>query len=378
MKYNKKFIRGITSFLFVITSFTVFLSVFAVSVSALESIDTSHIKIAQYLTWDFQDSAYVEAYPNNGSLEFTNHIYTNTTPLSNYDAITRNYRISSTEGMLFPRGRNVRLLFNNIFVSDLFYRSDGLHQYITKVSLDYPIQIVVVYNNGTLGYIEGQIEMAYEAKRFNIYTEFVPQADVEEIHFSLNNDVANDNFYKTALNKGYTFDVHSYVGEIDDSSFTIQYEQQSEESALLEDVLDNQEELPGEIGEEIQDIIDNEKQEAEGEGNKFVDQILDALPDPSTEVLGALKSLTDSTAYNGTDAVLPVPAIVLPGIDGLFPETEIWGGANLDFGEYVGMLPPALVTLVQSLFTIAIVIYCVYELKGIISYCLTLKESKGG
>lgn len=136
--------------------------------------------------------------------------------------------------------------------------------------------------------------------------------------------------------------------------------------------------LPGEIGDEMQGVIDNEKQEAEGSGNDFVDQILDALPDPSTDVLAALKSLTDATAYTGTEAVLPIPAIVLPGIDGLFSETVIWGGTQFDFGEYLGFIPSSLLTLVQSLFTIAIVLYCVYELKGIISYCLTLRESKGG
>lgn len=100
-------------------------------------------------------------------------------------------------------------------------------------------------------------------------------------------------------------------------------------------------------------------------------------PDPSTDVLAALKSLTDATAYTGIDAVLPIPAIVLPGIDGLFPETVIWEGTEFDFGDYLGFIPSSLLTLVQSLFTIAIVLFCVYELKGIISYCLTLRESKG-
>lgn len=146
----------------------------------------------------------------------------------------------------------------------------------------------------------------------------------------------------------------------------------------LDDVNDNLETLPDEVGNEIQGVIDNEKNEAEDSGNKFVDQILGALPDPSTEVLTALKGLTDATSYTGTDAVLPIPAIVLPGIDGLFPETVIWEGAELDFGEYMNVLPPALLSLVRSLFTIAIVLFCVYELKGIISYCLTLRENKGG
>lgn len=161
--------------------------------------------------------------------------------------------------------------------------------------------------------------------------------------------------------------------------------QLEEQGKTLDEVLEQQQqtnekldELPGEIGDEVQGVIDSEKEESKEEGNKFVDQILDALPDPSTEVLGALKSLTDSTAYTGTDAVLPIPAIVLPGIDGLFPETEIWGGTDFDFGEYIELLPPTLLTLVRALFTIAIVIFCVYELKGIISYCLTLRENKGG
>lgn len=161
--------------------------------------------------------------------------------------------------------------------------------------------------------------------------------------------------------------------------------QLEKQGQTLEDVLASQnqtneklEELPGEIGDEMQGILDSEKQAAESSGNDFVDQILGALPDPSTDVLAALKSLTDATAYTGTDAVLPIPAIVLPGIDGLFPKTVIWEGAEFDFGEYLSFIPSSLLTLVQSLFTIAIVLFCVYELKGIISYCLTLRENKGG
>ncbi len=161
--------------------------------------------------------------------------------------------------------------------------------------------------------------------------------------------------------------------------------QLAEQGKTMDDILNQQEQtndkldqLPGQIGDEMQGVIESEKEESKSDGNKFVDQILDALPDPSTDVLEALKSLTDATAYTGTDAVLPIPAIVLPGIDGLFPETEIWEGTEFDFGEYLGFIPSSLLTLVQSLFTIAIVLFCVYELKGIISYCLTLRESKGG
>lgn len=158
-----------------------------------------------------------------------------------------------------------------------------------------------------------------------------------------------------------------------------------EQGKTLDDVLKEQQqtndkldELPGQIGDEMQGVIDKEKDEATSSGNKYVDQILSALPDPSTDVLAAMKRLTDATAYTGTDATLPIPAIVLPAVEGLFPETVIWGGTEFDFGDSIAMLPSSLLTLVQSLFTIAIVLYCVYELKGIVSYCLTLRESKGG
>ena len=146
----------------------------------------------------------------------------------------------------------------------------------------------------------------------------------------------------------------------------------------LDDTNDKLEALPGEIGDEMQGVIDNEKAESESSGNKFVNQILDKLPDPSTEVLSSLKGLTDSMAYTGTDCKLKIPALVIPAIDGLIPETEIWGGTEFSFSEYLSFLSPALLTVVQSLFTIAIVLFCVYELKGIISYCLTLNDKKGG
>lgn len=146
----------------------------------------------------------------------------------------------------------------------------------------------------------------------------------------------------------------------------------------MDDANDKLDDLPGEIGDEFQNVMDAEKDQAGAAGNEFVDQILDVLPDSSTEILGALKGLTDAMSYTGTEAVIPIPGITLPGIDGLIPRTQIWGGVDFDLGEYVAMMPDKLLSLVRSLFTIAIVLFCAYELKGIVSYCLTLKENKGG
>ena len=155
-------------------------------------------------------------------------------------------------------------------------------------------------------------------------------------------------------------------------------DKQDQANEKLDDIDQNIGTLPGEIGDEIQGIIDSENDKATASGQEFVDKIMEALPDPSVEVLAALKSLTDATAYTGTEAVLPIPAIVMPRIGNLVPETELWGGTDMDFSAYVELLPSFLLGLVRNLFTVAIVLYCVYELKGTISYCLTLRENKGG
>lgn len=136
--------------------------------------------------------------------------------------------------------------------------------------------------------------------------------------------------------------------------------------------------LPGQIGDEMQNVMDNEKEQSKGEGNKFVDQIIGAMPDPSKGVIDALGKLTSAVGYTGTEAIIEIPKIVLPGIDGLFDEFVIYEGTNFDLGACISYLPGKLVTVVQSLFTIAIVLYCVYEFKGIISFIFTLRSDNDG
>ena len=167
---------------------------------------------------------------------------------------------------------------------------------------------------------------------------------------------------------------------------------QSEEAGLLEDIgdelsgvndkLEDQgeklDQLPDKIGDEFESVIDQEKEESKQEGNKFVDQVLDKLPDPSQGVLSALGELTAAVGYTGTEAIIPIPRIVVPAIDGLFNEIVLYEGSELDIGEYLYFIPEDVLIVIQSLFTIAIVLYCVYELKGVISFIFTLKEKNNG
>lgn len=162
------------------------------------------------------------------------------------------------------------------------------------------------------------------------------------------------------------------------SAVQYQVNQNEQMQTTMDNIESAMDDLPGEIGDEFENVIDQEKEESKQEGNKFVDQVLDKLPDPSQGVLSALGELTAAVGYTGTEAVIPFPAIVIPGIDGLFDEIVIYDGSDFDLGSCVSYIPENILTVIQSLFTIAIVLYCVYELKGIISFIFTLKEKNNG
>ncbi len=263
-------------------------------------------------------------------------------------------------------------------------RADNFEGYQRLFFVDGEGKIVKKYNlfyyPKEIGYSDGKYVFAYEITT-DLSNISLPESVVGFIPcYQLWETYDNNLSYQI---DSITYEPFSFFYSLSDLEYEVQ--QNNALKSTLEDVqsaLADQDkkldELPGQIGDQMQNVMDTEKEQANEEGNKFVDQILDKLPDPSQGILDALGDLTAAINYTGTDATLAIPAIVLPGIDGLFPETEIWGGADFSFSDYVEMMPSGLLTLVKSLFTIAIVLFCVYELKGIISYCLTLREKDGG
>ena len=87
-------------------------------------------------------------------------------------------------------------------------------------------------------------------------------------------------------------------------------------------------------------------------------------------------SLADSLGYTGTECVLPIPALKLPALAGLFPSYTVMQAQEVDFEEMIAMLPPNLLLLVRSLLTIALIAYCFKELYSTFSYFFVLKGGK--
>lgn len=132
--------------------------------------------------------------------------------------------------------------------------------------------------------------------------------------------------------------------------------------------------------EDVKDKLDGilnqpeqEKSEAQQGANDAFDGVVDVVPDHSEGLVDAFSGLASSMSYNGTAAKLAIPAVSLPGIDGLYDGFIVMQPQELDFEVYFQMLPENLLLLVQSLFTAALIIFCFKELYNTIQYCLTLK-----
>lgn len=122
---------------------------------------------------------------------------------------------------------------------------------------------------------------------------------------------------------------------------------------------------------------DREKQEAQSSGDNATNDANSAMPSVDSGFSNSLKTFVDSLSYSGTEAILPIPETSIPAISGVMDKVVLIPEQGYDLSATITQYIPAnLLTLLQYLFDIALVLFCVYELYGLIQYVLTLK--KGG
>lgn len=122
---------------------------------------------------------------------------------------------------------------------------------------------------------------------------------------------------------------------------------------------------------------EREKQEAQTSGDKATSDSTSAIPSVDSGFSNSLKTFVASLSYNGIEAILPIPETSIPAIDGIMDKVVLIPGQGYDLSAIITQyIPSNLLTLLQHLFDIALVLFCVYELYGLIQYVLTLK--KGG
>ena len=122
---------------------------------------------------------------------------------------------------------------------------------------------------------------------------------------------------------------------------------------------------------------EREKQEAQSSGDNATNETNSAMPSVDSGFSNSLKTFVNSLSYNGTEAILPIPETSIPALEGITDKVVLIPEQGYDLSAVITQYIPAnLLTLLQHLFDIALVLFCVYELYGLIQYVLTLK--KGG
>lgn len=178
---------------------------------------------------------------------------------------------------------------------------------------------------------------------------------------------------------GYNCDVTSFSNAHADfvvnyGSREITYEQLNQIISALNNSSANTETAVDNANKKAEE---REKQETQSSGDKATNDTNSAMPSVDSGFSNSLKSFVTSLSYNGTEAILPIPETSIPALDGITEKVVLIPEQGYDLSSVITRyIPSNLLTLLQHFFDIALVLFCVYELYGLIQYVLTLR--KGG
>lgn len=178
---------------------------------------------------------------------------------------------------------------------------------------------------------------------------------------------------------GYNVDVSSFSSSVQ-NDFVVNYATGGLAIDKLNSILaklDDSSSIETAVDNANKKAEEREKQEAQTSGDKATSDSTSAMPSVDSGFSNSLKTFVASLSYNGTEAILPIPETSIPAINGIMDKVVLIPEQGYDLSATITQYIPAnLLTLLQHLFDIALVLFCVYELYGLIQYVLTLK--KGG
>lgn len=127
------------------------------------------------------------------------------------------------------------------------------------------------------------------------------------------------------------------------------------------------------IYELLEEQPEKEKNEAQTSGSNSISQGTDSIEDKGTGFADGLSGLVSSMSYSGTQASWTFPEVRLPAINGVMDEKVLIEEQPIDFTVWINAIPSPILLLIQSVLTMALIVYCFKELYGTISYVLTLR-----
>ena len=119
-----------------------------------------------------------------------------------------------------------------------------------------------------------------------------------------------------------------------------------------------------------------EENKANKTGNEGADKLGSLIPNNSGGLISAFTNLTASMVHNDTACKITFPGIKIPklkvkGIE--FGDVTLLGESEINFEDYVALIPETYLKLVRSLCTIALIIYCFKEMYSLFSFIFTAK-----
>lgn len=202
--------------------------------------------------------------------------------------------------------------------------------------------------------------------------------------FSMVNNGSRDYCYLASGTIPKPVGVHTY-GCVNKSSMASNFAFSYGNESIVNEKLDLILSALQQSGSTTETAVDNankkaeerEKQETQTGGDNATNDTSNAMPSVDEGFSNSLKSFVGSMSYDGTEALLPIPKTSIPAMAGVTDEITLIAAQDYDLSAAINQyIPETLLQLIRHLLTIALVLYCVYELYGLIQYVLTLK--KGG
>lgn len=131
--------------------------------------------------------------------------------------------------------------------------------------------------------------------------------------------------------------------------------------------------MPSEIKTVLEQHDQQNKQEANTEGNDNITQATSALTNalPIASIKDAITPLITACSYNGITSVWSFPALKIPAIQGLFGEMQLSEQQNFDLCAYADQyIPDELLSIIRAVMTILLIVWAIREVMNLLSHLL--------
>lgn len=141
----------------------------------------------------------------------------------------------------------------------------------------------------------------------------------------------------------------------------------------LDEIKTGIDQIPGEISTVLEQHDQQQKQEANSEGNDNINQATSALTNalPIASISDAIKPLITACSYNGITSVWTFPSLKIPAIQGLFGEIQLSEQQNFDLCAYADQyIPDELLSIIRAAMTILLIVWAIREVMNLLSNLL--------